>query len=1007
MWSVDRRILHCLYTIFGLYFFFFLIPEVAGGPADLSDESLNVAKPETHPYADPSKSRENHPFSDKTINEARLYDFYARQADYYMRHPQKLEQARPVLPAYPGLDAGNHGHWGKHNQNNHSDGRVNQTEFGGLQLRDLGGDHKIYNKATRFHVLSLGKKRRLSAVFSPTAFGLTGAWTDATLRIDGHRWGTTHPVKLKGQPLWTHADDTAKPHWRQVKKDGTTQPIPAGRRRYHGAYRHGRRTIFHYELNGVKVLDAPWTIDDESTHVLTRTLRLEPTDDFPAKGLELTLLSSGSIESEKHGRLISVVDSGKSTSDARIRSEEKGRTVLRIDQLEEPRVIRLYIWVGPGDRRNHAKELITDDRKTITDPLKLTRNSPEKWTERITVQGSMGTSDGPLAVDTIPVPFDNPYNAVMMLTGIDFLPDGKAAVCTLLGDVWIVSGLDESLREVTWERFASGLFQPFGLEVVDGTIHVMATPYVVALHDRNKDLEADYREVVTHDVQRQPDEFIPTRDRGHSTAYGLEVDEQGNFIFGLWSTVHRYLEEQNRTEQLISGLRNPMAIEHLPDGRTVVGGQEGTWTPASMFSFLRYGDYYGLGGPRKNSHITIPTAYVPRGVDNSTGGYVGIPEDKWGPLGGKLLGLSYGYGSMYLGLLDESGGRRPQGASVPLEGAFRSGVVRGSFRSRSNALYVVGTDGWGNYALDDGCLHRVRYTGKPLQKPTGFRVFRNGIRIDFSVPLKKDIVEQTKNYLVQMWNYEYASRYGSPEFSVRKPGKLGHDVLHVRSAHLLDGGKRIFLEIPNLRPTSMVHVRMHLGSAGHANGGTQRFRTSLFPTVRTLGSRYRNEEWSLAEPVQDKPDQLQPRIRNKKQDASSGTASDRKRAETDRTVLIKAGPGLQYDRKKITARAGERLAIKLVNVGKTMPHNLVVVETGTYEQVGKASMKMLNNPNAARKQYVPDLPAVIAHTDVITPNQSSIVVFKVPDTPGAYPFLCTFPGHWQSMRGTLVVKGQQ
>ena len=47
----------------------------------------------------------------------------------------------------------------------------------------------------------------------------------------------------------------------------------------------------------------------------------------------------------------------------------------------------------------------------------------------------------------------------------DFLPDGTAMICTIVGDVWRVEGLDEKLERVRWSRYASGLHQALGLAV--------------------------------------------------------------------------------------------------------------------------------------------------------------------------------------------------------------------------------------------------------------------------------------------------------------------------------------------------------------------------------------------------------------------------------------------------------------------------------------------------------------------------------------------------------------
>ena len=48
---------------------------------------------------------------------------------------------------------------------------------------------------------------------------------------------------------------------------------------------------------------------------------------------------------------------------------------------------------------------------------------------------------------------------------------------------------------------------------------------------------------------------------------------------------------------------------------------------------------------------------------------------------------------------------------------------------------------------------------------------------------------------------------------------------------------------------------------------------------------------------------------------------------------------------------------------------------------------------------------IIAHIDLLGPRKSGEVDFKAPMTPGEYPFLCTFPAHYQTgMKGFLTVK---
>ena len=101
-----------------------------------ASQAQNIAKPDVHPYADLKGGREGLVLANESVNEARLYHFYQRQADYYMAGAEVPE----VIPAYPGLDGGLHGHWGKHNQNNHEDGRWNDIDFGSVMTHVLRHD---------------------------------------------------------------------------------------------------------------------------------------------------------------------------------------------------------------------------------------------------------------------------------------------------------------------------------------------------------------------------------------------------------------------------------------------------------------------------------------------------------------------------------------------------------------------------------------------------------------------------------------------------------------------------------------------------------------------------------------------------------------------------------------------------------------------------------------------------------------------------------------------------
>jgi len=122
------------------------------------------------------------------------------------------------------------------------------------------------------------------------------------------------------------------------------------------------------------------------------------------------------------------------------------------------------------------------------------------------------------------------------------------------------------------------------------------------------------------------------------------------------------------------------------------------------------------------------------------------------------------------------------------------------------------------------------------------------------------------------------------------------------------------------------------------------------------------------------------------------------RVITVKTVLEE----MRYDTPVMVVRAGSLLEIVLVNEDNT-PHNLVVTVPGSLEDVGVAAELMATAPGAAERHYVPDINQVLFATKMLEPRQSERLSFTVPGTPGVYPCVCTFPGHWRRMYAALVV----
>ncbi|GAB2593254.1 PVC-type heme-binding CxxCH protein [Spirosoma areae] len=111
---------------------------------------------------------------------------------------------------------------------------------------------------------------------------------------------------------------------------------------------------------------------------------------------------------------------------------------------------------------------------------------------------------------------------------------------------------------------------------------------------------------------------------------------------------------------------------------------------------------------------------------------------------------------------------------------------------------------------------------------------------------------------------------------------------------------------------------------------------------------------------------------------------------------------MRFDKKEFTVTAGKPVEIVLENPD-AMQHNLVIGKPKSMEIIGNAADKMITAKDGAEKNYVPSISQVIVATPLVNPDQTYRLKFTAPTTPGDYPFVCTFPGHWRIMNGIMKV----
>ncbi len=125
-----------------------------------------------------------------------------------------------------------------------------------------------------------------------------------------------------------------------------------------------------------------------------------------------------------------------------------------------------------------------------------------------------------------------------------------------------------------------------------------------------------------------------------------------------------------------------------------------------------------------------------------------------------------------------------------------------------------------------------------------------------------------------------------------------------------------------------------------------------------------------------------------------------------RTIEITGGDNMKFNLATIEAKPGEELKIVLTNIGtqpkEVMGHNWVLL-TKEADSAAFAAAAV----TAKATDYIPEAlkNQVVAHTALLGPRKSDEITFTVPDATGDYPFLCSFPAHYQvGMKGVLSVR---
>ncbi len=198
---------------------------------------------------------------------------------------------------------------------------------------------------------------------------------------------------------------------------------------------------------------------------------------------------------------------------------------------------------------------------------------------------------------TLPIP----EGVMLEVGGMVTLPDGRVAVSTRRGDVWMIENpyMANSLQP-KYTLFATGMHECLGLAYKDNAFYVAQRGELTKLMDKNGDGIVEVYETIY---------AWPLSGHYHEYSYGPKIADDGSFFvtgnvaFGdqawwrgesrvPWRGWTMHITEDGKMEPWATGMRSPCGIGYI-DGNFFYGDNQGDWMGSGFITAVNKGDFTG------------------------------------------------------------------------------------------------------------------------------------------------------------------------------------------------------------------------------------------------------------------------------------------------------------------------------------------------------------------------------------------------------------------------------
>ena len=640
-----------------------------------------------------------------------------------------------------------------------------------------------------------------------------------------------------------------------------------------------------------------------------------------------------------------------------------------------------------------------------------------------------------------------PEGTHLEVGGLAQMPDGRLAVTTRMGELWIIENpVMANNSKPYFKLFASGLHEPLGLAYKEGAFYVAQRAELTKITDTNGDDLADLFETVT---------TWPLSGNYCEYNHGPVIGDDGNFyinfnlgdngmgreaepFFGemgshaLWRGWMVQVTPEGKLTPFAAGYRSPAGIGRNAKGDFFYTENQGGWVGTGYIAHVEKDDFFGHPSSLKSAAepgstlkarvkdiptdnplfhdavkripgMKMPSVRLPHGILGIS--LAGFVEDntkgKFGPFEGQYFIGDEGHANVMRVFMEKVNGAY-QGVAFPFRQGFMSGILRMEW-GNDNSIFVGMSDrGWNSTGPERYGLQRLVWTGKTPFEIKTIKAKPDGFILEFTLPADPKTASNPSNYKISGFDYAYHMAYGSEVYDKKD--------CFVKGVKLSDDGLTARLIVDNLREGYIHELKCE---GVRSSDGTPLLHNFGYYTLNAIpdGSKLDLNDKSIVKAVHTTQSQAPVAAKEKetmKANASTNAGQTKHLTEMpaswkngpDITVTIGTIPGLKFDLENFDVKPGTK--VKLVfNNNDDMQHNLVVVLPNTANEVGETALAL--GLDGAAMDYVPKSNKILYHTKLLQPRTTEAIYFTVPEKEGQYEYVCTYPGHYMIMRGTMKV----